>query len=277
MPKDKAFIGCSAILSGSEAVHGRAIVNAVKLALDHANQTGHLAVHLNLMAADDRDESEPARQAATQFVAEPRLLGVVGPMNSHAALAAAPIYERSGLAYLSPAASNPELTRRQYRGVFRMIAHDELQGRRAADFVVTHLKFERVSVVHDGSTFGQPLAEIFAQRATALGAEIISRHEIQRGQTDFQALASLLAADQPELIFFGVIEAEGLHLAPQLRLAGVTAVFFGTDGLKASRYLATPQYPPKGPYHSNACADINVEKNALAFKTAFERCYGRTH
>ena len=82
---------------------------------------------------------------------------------------------------------------------------------------------------------------------------------------------------QPDLIFFGVIEEEGLRLAPQLRSAGVTSTFFGTDGLKSSRYLETPQYDIKGPYYSNASTDLDVKATAHVFKKAFVERYGPTY
>ncbi len=270
-------IGCSAVLSGHENIHGRAIVQAVELAADQANKAGVLKGHLELTVGDDRDESEAAGEVAQRFITDQQLLGVVGPMNSHAALAAAPLYQQADLVHISPAASNPELTRMGYSAFFRVVAHDNFQGTRAAEFVAAHLKMKKLGVIHDGSTFGRPLSEIFIQRVEQLGAEILYIGVIRRGQQDFAEIGKEMALCQPELIFFGVIEDEGLRLAPQLRQAGVTSVFFGTDGLKASRYLETPQYPVKGPYHSNAGTDITVKASAREFKKAFAQRFGPTY
>jgi hypothetical protein len=75
----------------------------------------------------------------------------------------------------------------------------------------------------------------------------------------------------------GVIEEEGLHLAPQLRQAGVRSVFLGTDGLKASRYLETSGAGVAGPYYSNASTDIKLQTAALGFAKAYSRCYNTPH
>ncbi len=164
-----------------------------------------------------------------------------------------------------------------YSAFFRVVGHDNFQGTRAAEFVAAHLKMKKLGIIHDGSTFGQPLSEVFAKRAGQLGGEILSLNVIRRGQQNFTEIARQMAACQPDLIFFGVIEDEGLRLAPQLRQAGVTSIFFGTDGLKASRYLETPQYPVKGPYHSNASTDITVKASAREFKNAFAQRFGPTY
>ena len=270
-------IGCSLVLSGHERVHGEAMARAVGLAVEQANADRARRFDLELVVADDCDEPGPAREKAAWFSEMMELMGVVGPMNSHAALAAGPAYEAAGLAHLSPAASNPSLSRRGLTAFFRMVADDEQQGRAAAEFAVNRLGKRRLAVIHDGSLFGRPLAEVFSRRARELGAEVGDPVVIGRGRKDYSRAAALAAAREPELIFFGVIEEEGLILAPQLRRAGADAVFFGADGLKASRYLATPEHPAPGPFHTNACCDPDRSHWAREFRDAYVRRFGRSY
>jgi len=277
MAQDKIIIGCSAVLSGHESVHGQAIVHAAELAVEQANQKAVLNIPLELLVGDDRDDAAAAVAVAEKFVRIEQLVGIVGPMNSQAARAAAPIYERANMTQISPAASNPDITKKGYHAFFRLVAHDNYQGRRAAEFVVAYLQKKKIGVIHDGSLFGKPLSEVFIKRAQQMGAEIVHVSVIQRGQSEFDKTSQDMAARRPDLIFFGVIEEEGLRLAPQLRQAGVTAIFFGTDGLKSSRYLETAQYPFEGPYHSNASTDVSVKESAQEFKLAFEQRFGQIY
>jgi branched-chain amino acid transport system substrate-binding protein len=232
---------------------------------------------LELVLGDNRDERGAASEIARRYIRDERILAVVGPMNSNAVFAAAPLYQMADMVHISPAASNPELTSMGYNTFFRVVGHDEFQGTRAAAFTVSYLKKNRIGVIHDGSPFGKPLSEIFMRRVKGLGAKIVALQKIQRGQRDFSSVANEMLACQPDLIFFGVIEEEGLLLAPQLRSAGVSSVFFGTDGLKASRYLETPLSAVKGPYFSNASTDLDVKTSAQAFKHAFVDRYGPTY
>jgi len=274
---DVIKIGCSAVLSGHEAIHGRAIVNAVTLAIEQANRHGNQSEILELVVGDDRDEKEAAIEVAQAFINDDGLMGVVGPMNSEAAFAAGECYQRADLAHISPAASNLKLTRMGRRSFFRMVGHDGYQGERAAEFALRYLSANTIGIIHDGSSFGKPLSEVFQKRAVDLGANIVVVKEIRRGQVDFSTLAHDMVAVQPEAIFFGVIEEEGLHLAPQLRRAGVRSVFLGTDGLKASRYLETPEAGVKGPFYSNASTDVSVQTSAQSFGKVFQDRFETPH
>jgi len=277
MMKGPIKLGCSAVLSGHEEIHGRAIVQSVSLAVDQANMKGVIKGGLELVVGDDRDERVAAADIARRYIRDESILAVVGPMNSNAVFAAAPLYQMADMVHISPAASNPELTRMGYSTFFRVVGHDEFQGTCAAAFTVSYLKKHRIGIIHDGSSFGKPLSEIFMRRVKDLGAEIVTLQKIQRGQRDFSRVTNKMLACQPDLIFFGVIEEEGLLLAPQLRSAGVSSVFFGTDGLKTSRYLETPLCAVKGPYFSNASTDLDVKTSAHAFKNAFVDRYGTTY
>jgi len=277
MMNDPIKLGCSAVLSGHEEIHGRAIVQSVSLAVEQANMKGVIKDGLELVVGDDRDERGVAAELARRYIRDEKILAVVGPMNSNAVFGAAPLYQMAEMVHISPAASNPELTSMGYSAFFRVVGHDKFQGTRAAEFTVSHLKKNRIGVIHDGSPFGKPLSEVFMKRVSNLGAEIVAFQKIQRGQRDFSGVANEMVACQPDLIFFGVIEEEGLLLAPQLRSAGVSSIFFGTDGLKSSRYLETPLSTVKGPYFSNASTDLDVKKSAYAFKNAFVDRYGPTY
>lgn len=272
-------IGCSAVLSAEpdEAIHGRHIAQAVALAVEQANAQNSLPFTVALVVDDDQARPEAAVAVARRFIADPALLGVVGTMNSHTSLATAPLYSAANLTQISPAASNPSLSQQGFHTFFRLVPPDLQQGRAAAGYAVQVLGAQRVAVIHDGGAFGQPLAEIFAETAVALGAQLVCECQIESGQVTFAGTAAEVVAAGPDLIFMGVIEAEGRHLARQLRQAGVTAPYFGTDGLKPSLFLATPDYPVSGPYHTSAATDVFRQPSAAAFAAAYRERYGELY
>jgi branched-chain amino acid transport system substrate-binding protein len=269
-------IGCSTVLSeeADEQIHGQHISQAVALAVEQANSRGDFPFAVELVVGDDKAQPEAAAAVARGFIADPQVLGVVGTMNSHTSLAVAPLYQQANLAQISPAASNPTLTQHGYRTFFRVVPHDLCQGQEAAKYAVQILGARRIAVIHDSTSFGEPLAQVFNKTCQALGVQPFLYLSIQRGQTDFRELAAQVAAASPDLIFFGVIEAEGRHLAAQMRQAGVRAIFFGTDGLKPSLYLATPDFDVEGPYHTSASTDVRVKSSASVFAQAYLARYG---
>ena len=279
MSKPVVKIGCSAVLSeeADEQIHGRHIAQAVTLAAEQANSRGDLPFVVEVMVGDDKAQPEAAVSVAQRFIADPQVLGVVGTMNSHTSLAAAPLYYQASLTQISPAASNPGLTQHGYCTFFRVMAHDLYQGQEAAKYAVQALAARRIAVIHDSSSFGEPLAQVFVRTSEELGVSPVLYRGIQRGQVDFKELAGAVAAVEPELIFMSVIEAEGRHLAAQLREAGVRAILFGTDGLKPSLFLATPGYEVEGPYHTSASTDVRVKPSAAAFAQAYQARYGQLY
>ncbi|MGD8820413.1 MAG: branched-chain amino acid ABC transporter substrate-binding protein, partial [Anaerolineae bacterium] len=117
--------------------------------------------------------------------------------------------------------------------------------------------------------FGQPLAEIFASEAQNQGAEIVLFEGIDRGQTRFPETVQRVREAEPDLVYFGLIEAEGSAMAHELRAGDVMAPYLGADGLKPSRYLETPEVEAVGPYYTSACADVRQRPTAAEFRQAY--------
>ena len=269
--KKTVKIGHSVPLSGEEGVHGIPASHAVELAVAQANERGDLPFEIEVVLMDDACETDPAIAAAQKFAQDPDVVGVVGPFNSTPSQAAGPIYHSTRLVHICPAASNPELTHQGWDTFFRVVASDEIQGREAAKCAVHVAGARRMAVLHDKTAFGQPLAEIFADEAAKQRAEIVLFEGINRGQRHFPETAKRVREAEPDLIYFGLIEAEGSAMAHELRVADVTAPYLGADGLKPSRYLETPEVDVVGPYYTSASADVQRRRSAADFRQAYAR------
>ncbi len=269
--KTRVKLGNSVPLSGEEGRHGRAANQAVELAVMQSNGRGDLPFDIELVSLDDECTVEAGEAVARQFVDDPDVLGVVGPFNSTPTLGAGPVYHAAGLAHICPAASNPGLSGQGWRTFFRMVASDEVQGREAARCAVRVAGARRIAVLHDRTAFGQPLAEIVADEAQRQGAEIVLFEGIERGQRRFPDTVKRVQEAAPDLVYFGLIEAEGSAMAHELRAGGVKAPYMGADGLKPSRYLETPEVEVQGPYYTSASADVRGRAAAAAFRQAYNQ------
>lgn len=264
-------IGQSVPLSGEEGNHGRAASHAVELAVMHANEKGDLPFQIELVSLDDECTVEAGAAVASSLCQDPGVFGVVGPFNSTPAQAAGAIFHAHGLVHICPAASNPGLTRQGWSTFYRVVASDEVQGREAARCAVRAAGARRIALLHDRSAFGQPLAEIVRDEAVAQGAQIALFEGIDRGQPRYPDTVQRVREAEPDLVYFGLIEAEGSTMAHELRAAGVLAPYMGADGLKPSRYLETPEVDVVGPYYTSACADIRRRPSAVDFRRSYAR------
>jgi branched-chain amino acid transport system substrate-binding protein len=267
--QDTVRIGCSISLSGEEELHGLHMLVAIRLAVQQAAERGDLPCALELLVRDDEGSAAGAEEAARDFVIDKSVVGVIGPLTSETVLASAPVYHRGRLAHISPAASTPLATRSGYDTFFRTVSNDTVQGHEAARLAVQYLGYSAIAIVHDGSAFGQPLAEVFRDHCVALGARIVLVETVAKGQTDFAAAIAHLAQARPELIYCGLIEAEGSRFAAQLRRAGVATPLFGADALKPSRFLEAPGMAVAGPFYTSASTDITRAESAAAFHSAY--------
>jgi len=102
--KPTVKIGLSAPFEGRHRDLGYEALYAVRLAVRERNAAGGIASRylVEFVALNDLNEPEEAARQAREMAADPGVLGVLGGWSSETGLAAAPEYERLGLAFLTP-------------------------------------------------------------------------------------------------------------------------------------------------------------------------------
>ncbi|GAA3119598.1 hypothetical protein GCM10020254_78340 [Streptomyces goshikiensis] len=107
-PSVTVVIGVDAPLSGDLSVFGAGIKNSADLAVRNANQTRHVpGVNFEIKALDDQAQPGKGQENATRLIADDKVLGVVGPLNSSVAAAMLRPFEQANLVNVSPANTNP--------------------------------------------------------------------------------------------------------------------------------------------------------------------------
>jgi branched-chain amino acid transport system substrate-binding protein len=190
------------------------------------------------------DETKCAANART-FGRDPRVIGVIGPLNSPCAFASLPETNRAGLAVLSPLASAPGLTRgaRELyptgrRHFARVFPPDDRQAEAMAE-LARRLGARRVAVLHDGDpSYGKLMATAFARRARELGLETSpGRWQPQaRSQT---RLAREVAEQRPDAVFLGgLLDTGGAAVLRALRARfGENTPLLAPDGFTPTPLL----------------------------------------
>ena len=230
-PGTEIKIGVSAALTGGYAQYGQDIANGVELATEVFGDLDGWT--LTVEAADDGCEGAPGVTVAEQFSADPDLLAVVGPMCTPSTIPASDIYDENHVVMITASSTAIDVTNRGLENLFRTVANDGIQAGVIADYLANELDIKTLGLIHDQSSYGEPLAEKVGEEFKALGGSVTSTEGITRGDVDFSAVVSNILADDPESIFFGGMDAEGALLVKQLRDAGFEGVFFGPDGLKS--------------------------------------------
>jgi len=235
-----------------------------------------LGITFNALKTDDQGNPAVAVKRAKTLIADPRLLGVEGHLNSGCSIAAAKVYASASVAMISPASTNPQLTQLKLNNVFRTCANDDSQGIKGANAVYS-LGKRKVYIVDDSTAYGAGIATAFKHRFLALsGAKVLGTAKTKANQTKFAKLVATIKSKHPDIVYYGGIYNAGALFAKQLRNAGVSASLLGADGLFDPKFISIG-----GSAVSNdLCTSVGRPPTDLpdgaAFTTAFTTKYPST-
>ncbi len=229
-------IGIAGPMTGDQAKMGTDFKNSVTLAVEEWNAKGGvLGKKIAVMIADDQRDPKQAVSVANKLVNK-GAVGIIGHFNSSCSIPASDVYNRAGIPMITPASTNPQLTEKGYRGVFRVCGRDDQQGKVAAGFVIHQLKLKKVVVIHDKTTYGQGLADEFKKFLGGM-VEVVYYGGIVQGDKDFKTVLTAIKDKKPELIFFGGIYPEAGLLVKQARELGLSVPFMSGDGTIDPKFI----------------------------------------
>ncbi|MGW6691371.1 bifunctional serine/threonine-protein kinase/ABC transporter substrate-binding protein [Streptomyces sp. NPDC054961] len=263
-------IGVDAPLSGDLSAMGLGIKNSADLAVRTSNQTRHVpGVNFEIRALDDEAVPAKGQANAARFIADEKVLGIVGPVNSSVAQTMAEPLGRANLVNVSPANTNPVLTlgpqwatnakSRPYETYFRTVATDVDQGPFAARYLHDGAAKTKLYVVDDGSAYGTGLASGLRAEFTKLGGTVVGTDRVDPAQDDFSYLASQVRSSGADAVYFGGYHTTAGPLSQQLKQAGVTIPLMGGDGVFDQQFITTN---PKA--EGDLATGIGVPAEALA-------------
>jgi branched-chain amino acid transport system substrate-binding protein len=222
-------IGVAGPLTTPSATFGVEMRQAVDLAIDERNGAGGvLGGKVAAEVIDDQADAEKGKAAAKALCDDPRVLAVVGHVNSGVMLASEKVYADCGLPIVTPMASNPAITEQGLANVFRLTNRDDHKGPALARWLTTKMGKKAAVVVDDGTPYGKGIADQFSSGFAAAGGAVVTRWTAKAGQTDFAAEVAGLPKDF-DVLFFGGIK-EGAYLLKDMRKAGLNQVFACGDG-----------------------------------------------
>ena len=274
---DEIVVGLVAPLTGDQAYIGVGVMHGAQMAVEDANIRGPVfgTVKLKFEALDDQHNPTQAVLAANKLIADPDVMGVVGHFNSSCTKASSSIYHEGRVAQVTPASSNPEISRQGFDTFFRICATDDLQGPSAAAFVREDLKAGRIVILDDQTTYGQGLANEFEKKFKALGGTVIRHDGITQGEKDYMPLLTKIKSVKPELVFFGGIYPELSLLVKQSKKVGLTTTWVGGDGIYDTTLIQlTGAGLAEGIYATMLGVDPHTLPEAKDFVARYEARYG---
>ncbi len=249
--------------SGGDATDGQPTQNGAQLAVNEASISGYKLV---MVPKDDEGTNgtyDPAvgAQNVRALIGDAEVAGIVGPFNSSVAKAEMPIANKAPIVMISPSNTNQCLTQvgaavgcnnandlvptlRPTGKVtyFRVATTDDHQGPANADYLYQTQGYKKVYVLDDTTVYGVGIANTFSSEWTKLGGTVLGRTSVPITTTSFISLLTQIAADKPDVIYYGGTEADGplkfrqqMEQVPGLKNTPIA----GGDGLVDTTFATT--------------------------------------
>ena len=220
--------------SGAIAHLGKDNENGAIMAVEELNAAGVTIggqkVTLKLMTEDDAADPKQGT-AVAQKLADAKVSGVIGHLNSGTSIPASKIYSDAGIPQISPSATNPKYTRQGFKTTFRVVADDTQLGGTLGKYAVNTLKGKSIAVIDDRTAYGQGVAEEFSKAVVAAGGTVVAKEFTTDKATDFNAILTTIKGKKPDVVFFGGMDAVAGPMLRQMKSLGISAKFLGGDGI----------------------------------------------
>ena len=220
--------------SGGIAHLGKDNEMGARMAIDELNAKGVTIggkkAKFELLAEDDAGDPKQGTAVAQKLV-DSKVNGVIGHLNSGTTIPASKIYSDAGIPQISPSATNPKYTRNGYKTAFRVVADDTHLGGTLGRYAIKELKGKSIAVIDDRTAYGQGVAEEFAKAVKASGGSIAEQQFTNDKATDFTAILTAIKAKNPDVVFYGGMDAVAGPMIRQMKQLGITAKFMGGDGI----------------------------------------------
>jgi ABC-type branched-subunit amino acid transport system substrate-binding protein len=261
-------------LSGGQSALGEGIKNGAQLAVEQqAAALGRMGFKIELVPFDDQAKPDVGVANAKNLVTDTQILLVVGHLNSGVAIPSSEVYKESSLAMISPANTNPVVTERKIKSVFRVVGRDDVQGVVGAEFAKT-LGAKSVYILHDKTAYGQGVAEFFRQHAPKVGIRVVG-FEGTEEKANFDPIITPIRARNPDLVYFGGIYDQAGPFFKQARAKGLKSRFLGPDGMDSSELAKIGGAAIVGMHYTTVAGPVSVYKAAAKFAKDYKAKFGK--
>ncbi len=270
-------IGSVAPLTGPQATLGKDNDNGARLALEEINASGVTLggkkVKFVLVSEDDQADPRTATIVA-QKLADQRVAGVLGHLNSGTSIPASKIYSDADIPQISPSATAIAYTAQGFKTAFRVMSNDRQQGKVLGDYAVKKMGAKRVAIIDDRTAYGQGLADEVAMAVKEAGGTVVAREFTTDRSTDFLAILTSIKARKPDLVFYGGMYPQGVPMAKQMHSLEMKARFLGGDGIQTADFLKLAGIDAEGTTASTPGLPIDSMPGGKEFREKFTAKYG---
>lgn len=202
--------------------------NGAKMAIDEYNATNP-KVKIQLEKYDSQGKPEQATSLIAKAITSDKIVALIGPAFSGESKAIGGTLDESKIPSISPSATNPGLAKNGWKYWHRVVANDDDQGPRVAEFLLTAKAPKKAFVLSDDQEYSVGIAEAVTKTFKDKGVEV-ETDKFAKDASDYSSTVTKVKSANPDVIFFGGYYAQGGRLLKQLRDNDVKTTFASGDG-----------------------------------------------
>ncbi len=232
-------IGVMMAFTGGSSSMGYGEMKGIQLA---QKQLG--ADNIELVQMDSQCDPTVAPQAMQRLVNQ-HVVAVIGDGCSSASTAALPLANANKIPMLSPSASSPSLSiPNDY--FFRVVPPDTYQGAYLAKAVYAR-GVKTVGIFYTNEPYGINMNSVFTKEFQSLGGKVLTSVNAPSGVINLATQIAAIKAAKPQgVVFVSNSVTTGAAAIQLARNAGITAPFFGGDGLYDQTLISSAQSAAQG-------------------------------
>ncbi|KKQ71913.1 MAG: hypothetical protein US92_C0002G0003 [Candidatus Peregrinibacteria bacterium GW2011_GWA2_38_36] len=215
---------------------------------------------------DSKCDPKDSVNAMTKLVSVDKVQAVIGDLCSSATRASYPIAEQYKVVLVSPASTNPDISK-DGDYMFRTIPSDSLQGAFGAKLVYDK-GYRNLAVLYSNEDYGIGFNTVLKENFEKLGGKVVASEGVERTATDARTQITKIKAANPDAVYFihnGPSVAAGI--LRQMSELGLKAFIVGSEGLRGDAILKGAGVSAEGLYVTS------VTSGTSDFMTQFKATY----
>ena len=223
-------------MTGQYASAGDQIRRGAEMAIADINAKGGvLGQKLKLEVGDDACDPKQAVSVANTMVNK-KIVFMHGHWCSSSTIPASEVYAEADIP-MATVSTNPQVTERGLKNIFRIMGRDDQQGMVAGGYIADKFKGKKVAVLDDKSAYGKGLADEMAKAMTAKGLKPTLRESITAGEKDYSGIVTKLKQAGIEVLAYGGYHTEVALILRQAQQAGLKLTVMGGDTMTNSELV----------------------------------------
>lgn len=270
-------VGSLNSMTGLTSTFGQSSDRGIRLAAEECNKAGGvLGRPVEISTADTESSADKTSLAVLKLIEQDKVVAVLGEVASSRSIAAAPECQRAKIPLLSPASTNPKVTKLGTY-IFRSCYVDDFQGVAISKFTAADLKLKKAAILTDvKNDYSTGLTRVIEADFPKRGGQLVAHESYQAGDTNFKTQLTNIKNANPDIVFLPGYYTEVALIVNQARELGLTCPFIGGDGWDSDITLKQGGAAVNGCYFADHYFSGDSDPKVVAFVAKYKSKYNET-